>query len=92
MGMYGREKGLSRKGHGGLAVRWSSDLPSLTKQEFRKESDINEIMRKYKKTGVLPQVGPGIYGDFSSVTDYQSALESVVKAERLFLSVPAAVS
>jgi len=66
--------------------------PSLTKQSFRDECDINNILRKFNVTGELP-VGSfqPQYGDFSGITDYQSALNAVMAAQDSFLALPAKV-
>jgi len=66
--------------------------PSRTKQSFRDECDINNILRKFNVTGQLPvgSVQPQ-YGDFSGVTDYQSALNAVMAAQDSFLALPAKV-
>jgi len=66
--------------------------PSLTKQSFRDECDINNILRKFNVTGQLPvgSVQPQ-YGDFSGITDYQSALNAVMAAQDSFLELPAKV-
>jgi phage internal scaffolding protein len=64
--------------------------PSLTKQSFRDECDINNILRQFNVTGQLPagSVQPQ-YGDFSGITDYQSALNAVMAAQDSFLELPA---
>ena len=64
--------------------------PSLTKQSFRDECDINNILRQFNVTGQLPvgSVQPQ-YGDFSGITDYQSALNAVMAAQDCFLQLPA---
>lgn len=66
--------------------------PSRTQQSFRDECDINNILRKFNVTGQLPvgSVQPE-YGDFSGVTDYQSALNAVMAAQDSFLALPAKV-
>jgi len=66
--------------------------PSLTKQSFRDECDINNILRKFNVSGQLPigSVQPQ-YGDFSGITDYQSALNAVMAAQDSFLALPAKV-
>jgi len=66
--------------------------PSLTKQSFRDECDINNILRQFNVTGQLPagSVQPQ-YGDFSGITDYQSALNAVMAAQDSFLQLPAKV-
>ena len=66
--------------------------PSRTKQSFRDECDINNILRKFNVTGQLPvgSVQPE-YGDFSGVTDYQSALNAVMAAQDSFFALPAKI-
>jgi len=66
--------------------------PSLAKQSFRDECDINNILRQFNVTGELPvgSVQPQ-YGDFSGITDYQSALNAVMAAQDSFLELPAKV-
>lgn len=66
---------------------------SLAKQAFRDQCDIRNIIKKYRKTGVVSHVRTreGIYGDFSDIGDYQSALNAVIKAENMFMELPAAV-
>ena len=66
--------------------------PSRTKQSFRDECDINNILRQFNVTGQLPSgsVQPQ-YGDFSGITDYQSALNAVMAAQDSFLQLPAKI-
>lgn len=57
-----------------------------TKQEFKEESDINNIMKKYETTGKLPDLiktNPK-YGDFSQVQDYQTSMNIVLMANEQF--------
>lgn len=72
-------------------VQFKSDKPSMTKQSFKNECDINSIMRKWKVTGVLPHARDvaGQYGDFSDIMDYQTALNAVISANDNFMSLPA---
>lgn len=67
--------------------------PSLTKQSFAKEADINNIMSKYEKTGIVEHVmsSPGQFGDFSEPLDYQEALNKINAAQSLFDALPAQV-
>ena len=66
--------------------------PSRTQQSFQSECDINNILRQFNVTGQLPvgSVQPQ-YGDFSGITDYQSALNAVMAAQDSFLQLPAKV-
>ena len=63
---------------------------SKAKQAHKDECDVNFIVRKAAKTGFLPQGrGTPLYGDFSSVPDYQEALSIVHAAEEQFSALPA---
>ena len=66
------------------------DDPTLAQQQFRAECDINNILKQFNVTGELPigSVQPQ-YGDFSGITDYQSALNAVIAAQDSFLALPA---
>jgi phage internal scaffolding protein len=66
---------------------------SRTKQSFAKACDINNIMKKYEKTGVLTHVvnSKGLYGDFTQAGDYHAALNSVKAAEENFMALPASI-
>lgn len=66
--------------------------PSMTQQSFKEECDINTILERFNVTGQVPvsPIDPQ-YGDFSGVTDYQSALNAVIAAQAGFDSLPARV-
>ena len=66
---------------------------SLVKEEFQKDSDINEIMRKWSVTGVLQSstVANMRFGDFGNVADYHGALSQITAAEQDFAMLPAEV-
>lgn len=69
-----------------------SGEPSLTRTEFAEECDINAIMARYEKTGVIShvrQVTPR-YIDLSDVPDLQRALNVLADADRAFMTLPAA--
>lgn len=66
--------------------------PSLAKQSFAEEVDINTIVRRFGLTGQLPDnVRVPQYGDFSEVTDYHSAMLQVRAAQEAFMELPAHV-
>lgn len=66
--------------------------PSLTKQEFAEENDINFIVKRAQVTGELPlNMKAPVYGDFSEVPDYQSALNIVNEAQEAFQSLSSAI-
>jgi len=63
----------------------------MTKQCFKDECDINNIMAKYKRTGVLDHLAGQLptYGDFDSEATYQQALNQVIAAQESFDALPA---
>lgn len=66
--------------------------PSKTVQDGKDDADINVIMERYARTGQFkPPAGLPQYGDFSSVTDFQSALNLVIAAEKGFSELPAKI-
>ncbi|QXP07900.1 MAG: internal scaffolding protein [Arizlama microvirus] len=66
--------------------------PSLAQQHYKDECDINNILRQFNITGLLPEspLSPR-YGDFTGIKDYHSALNAVIAAEDGFLSLPAEI-
>lgn len=64
--------------------------PSLTQQHFKDETDINNILRQFNITGLLPEapLSPR-YGDFTGISDYHTALNAVIAAEDGFAGLPA---
>lgn len=67
--------------------------PSKAKQSFMDECNINTIMSKYEKTGMIEHLArtEGQYGDFSEIHDYHSALDQIILAQDAFESLPAQV-
>lgn len=67
--------------------------PSLTKQSFVREADINVIMARYEKDGLIAHVNrvQGSYGDFTDPPEYQEALNKVIAAQDMFMSLPARI-
>ena len=65
---------------------------TLTQQHFKDECDINNILRQFNITGLLPEspLSPR-YGDFTGIGDYHSALNSVIAAEEGFMALPAQI-
>lgn len=66
---------------------------SLTHQSLSQECDINVIMARYEKTGVIDYVQSRSpqYGDFSQVRDYRENLEMIINAQESFMALPAHV-
>lgn len=66
---------------------------SRTQQQFKSECDINNILKKYQQTSLLTHVNrsEGKYGDFTNVTDYQTALDKLMSAQDTFNSLPSSI-
>lgn len=67
--------------------------PGRTKQSFKDECDINNIMKKFATKGILPEMikrNP-VYGDFSEPLDYQESCNLVLRADEQFQALPARV-
>lgn len=64
-----------------------------TKQGFKTECDVNHIMEKYQKTGIVTHLASQMpqFLDVSEVEDYHSALEQVRIAQEFFMSLPSSV-
>jgi phage internal scaffolding protein len=65
---------------------------SLAQQHFKDECDINNILRQFNVTGLLPEapLSPR-YGDFTGIGDYHTALNQVIAAEDEFMALPATI-
>lgn len=65
---------------------------SLTQQHFADEVDIENIVRRFGLTGQLPTsaaAAKAVYGDFTGIEDYQSAIDRVAEIGARFHSLPA---
>lgn len=67
--------------------------PSLTHQCFQDECDINTILDRWQKTGVLEHENKfhGQYGDFISAQDYHASLNAVLEADEAFSTLPSSI-
>lgn len=69
------------------------DFRDRTKQAPKAETDINNILLRYKKTGLISHLAKGAptYMDVSEVGDYKTAMDHLRSTERFFQSLPAKV-
>lgn len=85
-----------------LGPIYRSELPSMTQQQYADECDLNNIVDKnmrFKDPAFLTKLqmfGSGekvepIYGDFSSVPDFQNALNTINTATEQFMSLPSKI-
>lgn len=73
------------------ALLMAKDEKIRTLQSFKKDADINFIMKKYRETGLLPvpQNRQPFYGDFTKAGDFMSNLNKIILAKKYFLKLPA---
>lgn len=65
---------------------------TLTRDSEAKDCDVNVIMARYEKTGMLPVDNrQAFFADVSEMGDYRSALHQVKMADEFFMSLPAKV-
>lgn len=63
-----------------------------TRQSERDACDVNKIMARFEKTGLLPVDGRDAYfANVSQMGDFREAMEHVRLGERFFSQMPAAV-
>lgn len=66
-----------------------ADERSLTQQHMREEVDVNTIVKRFGITGQMPfGNASGLYGDFTGITDFDSALERIEMAQDKFMKLP----
>lgn len=73
-------------------VGFKTTAKSLTKQSFTEECDINNIMKKYQKTGALDHLNKheASYG-FATSLSFQEALDTVEKGQTMFDELPSSI-
>lgn len=69
--------------------------PSMTKQSFKEECDINNIVRKFEATGQIDHINAahaqGLFTDLPSGLDLQTSLDLIKQSEAAFMALPANV-
>lgn len=75
-----------------LKISITFPAEGMAKQSFKAECDINQIMARYLKTGVLDFVNK-LQPQYADVTgfEYQEAMDIVATSKTLFAELPATV-
>jgi len=75
-----------------LKVQSINNDPSMTKQSLKDDADVNKIIKRYNKTGVLPNMNKleAVYGEITS-QDLQDAINKVDASYEAFAEVPAPI-
>lgn len=92
-------KQIKYRGHNGYDYAQASDEAafvqegeSMTIQAHAEDADINTIVRRFGITGQLPENHrPPVYGDFSHVMDFRTAMDAVNAAKHAFAELPAEI-
>lgn len=84
------KKVVTIRKNGSRRVSQTFTIPTLTKQEFKDESDINKIVERAKR-GIEPRLNPvqAQYGDVSNLPSFEEAFDIVQAAHETFMSLPA---
>lgn len=68
---------------------------SMTNQSDRDSADINKIMARYEKTGLITDLlgnqRPPMYGDFTGIGDYHQLRITLARADEAFNALPATI-
>lgn len=70
-----------------------SNVEPVTKQSFKAETDVNNIIKRFDRDGVLSHIREGapLYLDVSDMPDYRTALDTVNAIDDNFMELPAAL-
>jgi len=71
-------------------VQFATVGESMTKQEYGDETNINTIVERWAKTGLLTSMNTGtpLYADVSEVPDFRGSLDVIRKTQEAFDSLP----
>lgn len=91
--LHDKDKKVILRKDGSTQVIKDNGSETKTDQSFKEIQNVNTIVRKYTMLGYkyenLPEAAKGVYGDFSKVKDYQSALQQSIKVQESFMKLPA---
>jgi len=74
------------------ATGTSNDEPSLTRQEFAADADINTIIERMKLGYAMPiNTTPPQQGDFTNLPDFTAATKMIRHAQEVFNALPAKI-
>lgn len=65
-----------------------TDAPCIVQQQWCDEVDINTIVRRFGVSPVQRSPVEGVYGDFTGIHDFESAVAAIDRARRNFAALP----
>lgn len=85
------QKYILRK-NGSLDIGTINEEATLTQQHYKDSTDVNNIVKQYDQTGMLPTSNKvAQFLDVSNIQDYQTSLQTVYEAQKAFDNLPANV-
>lgn len=86
-------KVITKKPDGSIKVSTENTEPSKTQQQFKDDTDVNVIMRRFLGGKSIPPITSktGVYGDFTQLQSYQQSLNTVLQAQEEFSKLPSEV-
>lgn len=84
---------IETRPNGRKRVRIFNTEPSMTQQQFKDETDVNNIMRKYIKTGQITHLNnrKGAYADLSDAKHFEEAMTVIARSQQAFEQLPSHV-
>lgn len=78
--------------NGSLRATTINGTETKTDQSFKEMQNVNNIMKKYRAVGInynnMPNAAKGVYGDFSDVKDYRTAMQASLDVQHAFMQLP----
>jgi len=85
-------KKIELRPNGSRRVQTINTEPTRTQRQFQDQVNVNNIIKKYKKTGSITHIRnaqQGIYADLTQIPDYAEALMQIQHAQQAFEAIPA---
>lgn len=83
------ERKVYSAGHPPPKVIYENGGPSMTKQEFAKAADINNIVARFKKDGLFPREPTNlVYADITKMGSYVEAQAHIDMIDGKFMELP----
>jgi len=80
---------MLRRKDGSRRVTLSTSRESRVEQSHKDAVNINSIIKRFNKTGYLPDpVLTGVYGDFSGSLDFHQSQDKIIQAKDAFMALP----
>lgn len=78
---------------GSIHVQTINNDPSLTVQSEGDQLDLNVIVKRFMKTGVMSNIRTDqpMFGDFTNIKDYQTAVIALQDADEQFMTLPSQI-